>query len=1404
MLPLEAAGNGSASPLDGAPKPAPSPFTQLASQPSKLVSVAEEAELLEMGKHGSGPAADADAADGAAALQLVHSGSGTNPRGAPSGPPSSPAQQAPQGLRQKLRGLRQRAAYVWWGLPTACKATLIAAVVNFVLSVVYASVSLSLPNQDEEIHITITIVISAVFVLYTVADAVVYENTLELATSILLDTLILVRVVWFAQEDSSNQGFKIAWCTVMVVCQIIYIAVAVFAWREFGWRLYGKLGVDYREKGAAKKMRHALQRNAYVTILKITAMLLVVMSAIGVDVSVEKRGSVYAPLMAVSLCGLAVGIGTIWVAVLITLQPKKTSLKLLCIFHALMPICLAQPIALIVLFNAGVALHMRSFCAGRQTLPTPNISLNLSCGCYIVTSLIMWWGTHWLYRQANRQSADSSEAVLSTRTSVMSGGDPVLAAMHAGAWLGKPSQRSPHKIRFFQLSHDGSTLRWGWNKFVRLYYVEEMFHSDEDWTLTLTFPFEAELVLKCLDSATYFAWRRGLAHLLLLIMAPGSPLNERKLGHTGGSGGNDGFTGVGRTSSKGMLPAAASALAEAEADAEAGGAGGHDGRAAGNAGAAPGTPGRGSFFSSEMRSLSVLRTLGVRVQEMGRRVAGKRWKPPQRASFERAPRRGSESEASVGGGGSGGLSGDSEEQPEAAATPLSAAAAEARRQRRQQDDSLQLAKRQRMAAYLQTLAAATHPSMAMPPPPKAHARRPRLCVSTDEESSALPVPAPLAAAAKGGPRLVSVGVQTEESTLQQAGGLDSRAAKVAAAARAAAHGPPALYLSSRRIMPRTPGAAPASVADTTSGGPASAATTSNSDGGIAAQYIAALQAAAMEGGGGEGAGAPPPGALGLPPLPQAQHEQQRDTQVAASGDADVAAQYMAAMQAAMAAAAQPTAAEQQQQQNGMQVEEPAGSADAGIAAQYLAAMGAAAAAGAGGGGGNAAAAMPPPAAQQQLLGGSPEAGSDADIAAQYMGAMAAAAAAAEAAAAGPGTQQEQATPVAQLQPYIGGRRPSFKSPSPDASPLEQLAWQQQQRSLHRSRPTQPQSPASPLDQLAIQRVVSGRAISTPGSTTPIMSPSAAAGGSGLWQLATAVDVIDIEELSFGKMLGAGAEGAVYAAWFLESPVAVKKFERAEDSLHEVEMYLQAGSHDNVVALRGLCQHEGSMYLVLEYCPRGTLDALLHHSAKNPWDPQKLLALVRSIARGMHYLHSRNVLHRDLKPANIFVGHGQMMKIGDFGMARIVAPTSGEGGAGGPPHLRHLTPGTVGTLQYSAPELINEDLRPQGALDGEWALKLDVWSFGVTLWEILERRRPFEGLSQHAVQAQWMSDPYAARLPPVRLPDQLDRGGKRILRGLSDLVEDCTRLDPYARPTFRDVLLRLKSLAAFAERGRELM
>ena len=76
-----------------------------------------------------------------------------------------------------------------------------------------------------------------------------------------------------------------------------------------------------------------------------------------------------------------------------------------------------------------------------------------------------------------------------------------------------------------------------------------------------------------------------------------------------------------------------------------------------------------------------------------------------------------------------------------------------------------------------------------------------------------------------------------------------------------------------------------------------------------------------------------------------------------------------------------------------------------------------------------------------------------------------------------------------------------------------------------------------------------------------------------------------------------------------------------------------------MGLRGLCQHGDDLYLIMEYCPRGTLDVMLHHSAAARWDSAKLVSMVRSIARGMLHLHTRKppMLHRDLKPGNIFVG-----------------------------------------------------------------------------------------------------------------------------------------------------------------------
>lgn len=327
----------------------------------------------------------------------------------------------------------------------------------------------------------------------------------------------------------------------------------------------------------------------------------------------------------------------------------------------------------------------------------------------------------------------------------------------------------------------------------------------------------------------------------------------------------------------------------------------------------------------------------------------------------------------------------------------------------------------------------------------------------------------------------------------------------------------------------------------------------------------------------------------------------------------------------------------------------------------------------------------------------------------------------------------------------------------------------------------------------------GHVGSTDGSLSQSATPHSVARS-----VAVNVELIDFAQLKFGRMLGEGVDGPVYAAWFQETPVAVKR----ASCPSEVELHLHAGWHDNVVNLRGLAQHGGHTYLVMELCPRGTLDMLIHQgSASSKLDPTKLLPIVRSIARGMLHLHTRSppVMHRDLKPANIFIGHGFVMKIGDFGMARYAADTrlaraaqahiSPSKFGNGSALLRTLTPGVIGTASYCAPELLQPQTPKAGeaeAFDPDALLKADVYSFGCLLWELLERKRPYADMDGFQVQTQWLLDSEAMKLKPPKVSDTLPGPARKIALTLSSLVESCTAWDPDQRPNFKEILSLLRN------------
>jgi len=304
-----------------------------------------------------------------------------------------------------------------------------------------------------------------------------------------------------------------------------------------------------------------------------------------------------------------------------------------------------------------------------------------------------------------------------------------------------------------------------------------------------------------------------------------------------------------------------------------------------------------------------------------------------------------------------------------------------------------------------------------------------------------------------------------------------------------------------------------------------------------------------------------------------------------------------------------------------------------------------------------------------------------------------------------------------------------------------------------------------------------------------------------------IDDVDFDELQLGKFLGAGAEGAVYAAWYNETPVAVKK----TTNVHEVVMHVLAGLHDNIVSARAVALHEGELLVVMEYCPRGTLDTMIHHTmggskkgapAGAGWDPMRVvLPMVRSIARGILHLHRRSnpILHRDIKPGNIFVSHGLVMKIGDFGMSREVEGSAATTAATGPKEgsavmRRTFTSGVVGTSEYSAPELLGSTPEDKEST-GETMLKADVYSFGVTLWEILTRSRPFAGMGAFEIQTGWLVNPEEMQLPAVKVDPTLTGPARRVMEELAKLVVDCTAAEPARRPSAKDIVGRIRQAGA---------
>jgi len=255
--------------------------------------------------------------------------------------------------------------------------------------------------------------------------------------------------------------------------------------------------------------------------------------------------------------------------------------------------------------------------------------------------------------------------------------------------------------------------------------------------------------------------------------------------------------------------------------------------------------------------------------------------------------------------------------------------------------------------------------------------------------------------------------------------------------------------------------------------------------------------------------------------------------------------------------------------------------------------------------------------------------------------------------------------------------------------------------------------------------------------------------------------ISYEELTFDEMISAGSSGEIYLGYYYGTAVAIKKFlsldQEQRDQIQREYMLLRGCSHPNIIQFLGFCNHSTGVYLITEYVEHGDLfDLLIFGDGKElSWKIRMKIAL--QIAQACYYLHAKNIIHRDLKSQNILMSDNYKVKLCDLGLATIIAAQ------------KRMTMG-VGTNEWMAPEI--------GMNDG-YTNKVDVFSFGIVLTELIRCKPPLK--REFKKMMKFDEQAFINELPDDCPPS------------FSKLVLECTKFEPENRPTFKEITALLAEL-----------
>ncbi|KAJ8008938.1 hypothetical protein DPEC_G00083610 [Dallia pectoralis] len=251
--------------------------------------------------------------------------------------------------------------------------------------------------------------------------------------------------------------------------------------------------------------------------------------------------------------------------------------------------------------------------------------------------------------------------------------------------------------------------------------------------------------------------------------------------------------------------------------------------------------------------------------------------------------------------------------------------------------------------------------------------------------------------------------------------------------------------------------------------------------------------------------------------------------------------------------------------------------------------------------------------------------------------------------------------------------------------------------------------------------------------------------------------IEYSDIEVEEVVGRGAFGIVCKAKWRGKDVAIKTIEsESERKAFTVELrQLSRVNHPNIVKLYGSCSNP--VCLVMEYAEGGSLYNVLHNADPLPcYSASHAMSWCYQCSQGVSYLHGmkpKALIHRDLKPPNLLlVAGGTVLKICDFGTACDIQT--------------HMT-NNKGSAAWMAPEVFEGN---------NYSEKCDVFSWGIILWEVITRRKPFDEIGGPAFRIMWAV--HNGTRPPLI---------KNLPKPIESLMTRCWSKDPSQRPSMEEIV-----------------